>query len=147
MISVSHHQQPQRHTGTERQALVCRIRLESLRYYNSTDAQPVGMMSPWLLLLFRRSAENSIAWPLHLISDKATPAACDSSEDARTLNQRCYPHTGNGGHSWCLSHSLSLSVGIFIQDEAQDHGRSALQGAHYHSNVIYLLLQMVIKNE
>ncbi len=29
------------------------------------------------------------------------------------------------GHSWCLSCSLSLSVGFYIQDEAMDVARSA----------------------
>ncbi len=55
------------------------------------------------------------------------------------LNQRCYPHTGNGGHKWCLSSSQSLSVGFSIQDKAMDVARSASQGAHYHADVIYLL--------
>ncbi len=35
-------------------------------------------------------------------------------EVARAKNQHCYPHTGNSGHIWCLSSSLSLSVGFFI---------------------------------
>ncbi len=34
------------------------------------------------------------------------PAPRDCSEVARALNRRCYPHTGNGGHCWCLSSSL-----------------------------------------
>ncbi len=38
-----------------------------------------------------------------LIGDKAPPAARDSSEVARAQKQRCYPHTGIGGHSWCVS--------------------------------------------
>ncbi len=54
-------------------------------------------------------------------------------------NERVYPHTGNDGHSWCLSSSLYLSVGFSIQDEAMDIARSAPQGAHYHADVIYLL--------
>ncbi len=74
-----------------------------------------------------------------LIGDKTPPAARDSSEVARALNQRCYPHTRNGGHRWCLSSSLSLSEGFSIQDEAMDVARSAPQGAHYHADVIYLL--------
>ncbi len=40
---------------------------------------------------------------------------------------------------WCLSSSLSLSVGFSIQDEAVDVARSTPQGAHYHADVIYLL--------
>ncbi len=41
--------------------------------------------------------------------------------------------------------SLSLSVGFSIQDEAVDVARSAPQGAHYHADVIYLLLLLGIK--
>ncbi len=49
-----------------------------------------------------------------------------------------YPHTGNGGHSWCLSISLSLSVGFSIQDESTDVARSAPQGSlYYHADVNY----------
>ncbi len=40
---------------------------------------------------------------------------------------------------WCLSSSLSLSVGFPIQDEAMDDARSAPQGTHYHADVIYLI--------
>ncbi len=40
---------------------------------------------------------------------------------------------------WCLSSSLSLSVGFSIQDEAVDVVRSVPQGAHYHAGVIYFL--------
>ncbi len=39
---------------------------------------------------------------------------------------------------WCLSSSLSLSVGFSIYDEAMDVARSAPQGAHYHADVILL---------
>ncbi len=59
-----------------------------------------------------------------LFGDKAPPAARDSSEVARALNQRYYPQTGNGGHSWYLSSNLSLSVKLSIQDEAMDVARS-----------------------
>ncbi len=45
------------------------------------------------------------AWPLLLIGGKAPPAARDSNEVARAWICRCHPHTGNGGHSWCLSSS------------------------------------------
>ncbi len=68
-------------------------------------------------------------WLLHLIGDKAPPAARNSSEVVRTLKQRCYPHTGNDEHSWCLSSNLSLSVVFSIQDVAL----SAPQGDHYHA--------------
>ncbi len=50
---------------------------------------------------------------LNLIDEKASPAAHDSSEVAH-----CYPHTGSGGHSLCLSSSLALSIGFSTQDEA-----------------------------
>ncbi len=36
--------------------------------------------------------------------------------------------------------SLSLSVGFSIQAEAMNVARYAPQGAHYHADVIYLLL-------
>ncbi len=42
-----------------------------------------------------------------LTGDEAPPTANDSSEVAHALNRRCYPHTGNGGHSWCLISSQS----------------------------------------
>ncbi len=38
-----------------------------------------------------------------------------------------------------LSSSLSFSVGSLIQDIAMDVARPAPQGAHYHTDVIYLL--------
>ncbi len=72
--------------------------------------------------------------------DKASPAARDNSGVACALNVRCYPPTGNGGHSWCLSSSLSLSVGFSIHDETMDVARSAPQEAYYyHADVIDLL--------
>ncbi len=39
-----------------------------------------------------------------------------------------------------VSSSQSLSVGLSIQDEAMDVTRSVPQGAHYHEDVIYVLL-------
>ncbi len=51
---------------------------------------------------------------LQLFGGMALPAARDSSEVARTLNQRCYHYTGNGGHSWCLNNRLSLLVDFTI---------------------------------
>ncbi len=45
---------------------------------------------------------------------------------------------------WCLSSSLSLSVGFSIQDEPMDVARSAPQGAHYHADVIYLLPSLLL---
>ncbi len=71
------------------------------------------------------------AWLLHLIGDKAPPAARDRSEVARAKNQRCHPHTRSDGHGWCLSSSLSLLVGFSIQDVA----RSSPQGGYYHADV------------
>ncbi len=38
-----------------------------------------------------------------------------------------------------LSSSLPWSVGFSIQNEAMDVARSALQGAHFHAGVVYLL--------
>ncbi len=67
-----------------------------------------------------------------LIGDKAPHAARDSSEVARSLNRRCYPHAGNGEDSWCLSSSLFLSVGFSIQDKAMDVAQSAPQRITYH---------------
>ncbi len=57
----------------------------------------------------------------------------------------CYPYTGTGRHSWCLSSSLSLSVGFATQDEALDVARSAPQGAHYYADVMHLLPFLGIK--
>ncbi len=54
------------------------------------------------------------AWLLHLIGDKASPAAHDSNEVARAQNRRCYPLRGKDGLIWCLSSSPSLSVGFFL---------------------------------
>ncbi len=90
--------------------------------------------SPRAQLLNTRSA-----WLLNLIGEKVPLAARDSSEVARALNLRCYPHTGNGGHRWCLSSSLSLSVGFSIQDEAMTVIRPAPWEAYYHADVTYLL--------
>ncbi len=67
---------------------------------------------------------------LYLIGDEAPPAARDSCEGPRALNRRCYPHTGNGRHNWCLSSSQSLSVGFSIQDEAMNVGRPEPLGDH-----------------
>ncbi len=59
------------------------------------------------------------AWLVHLTSDKAPPAAHESSEVARTENRRCYhPHTGSGWHNWCLSSILSSLVRFSTQDAA-----------------------------
>ncbi len=75
------------------------------------------------------------AWQLHLIGGKDPPAARDNSEVARALHRRCYPHTGSDGRCWYLSSSLSLSVGLSIQDEAMDVTWSTPQGAPYHADV------------
>ncbi len=61
------------------------------------------------------------AWLLHLVSDKAPPAAHDSNEVACAFNWCCYPHTGNEGLIQCL-------VRIAMQPEAMDVARSASQG-------------------
>ncbi len=83
-------------------------------------------------------------WLLHLIGDKAPPAVRDSSEVTRAVNRHCHSHTRNGGHSWCLSTSPSLSIGFSIQDEAMDAARSAPHGAHYYVDVINLLTYLGI---
>ncbi len=54
------------------------------------------------------SPEGSTAQEEHLATSSV---ARDSSEFARALNQRYYPHTGNGGHGLSLSSSLSLAEG------------------------------------
>ncbi len=77
------------------------------------------------------------AWLLHpAIGDKAPPAERDSSQVTCALNRLRYPHTGNGGHNWCLGSTLFLSVGFSIQDEAMDAARSAPQGARCHVDII-----------
>ncbi len=42
-----------------------------------------------------------------------------------------------------LSSSLSLSLEFSTQDEAMDVARPAPQEAHYHSDVVYLLLMVL----
>ncbi len=69
-----------------------------------------------------------------LNGDKAPPAARDSTD----FERRRYSHTWNGGHHWCLSSNLSLSVVFSIQDEGMDVAQSASQGDHYHVDVTYL---------
>ncbi len=81
---------------------------------------------------------------LNLIGDKAPPSARDSGEVARSLSRGCYPHTGKGGHSWCLSSSPSLSVGFSTQDAAMNVARSAPQEAHYHARVMEAVVRIVI---
>ncbi len=66
---------------------------------------------------------------LHLIGDKAPPAARDSDEVARALNQHCYSHIVNGGRIWCLSSRPSLSLRFPIQEEAMDVSGSAPRGS------------------
>ncbi len=58
------------------------------------------------------------AWLLRLIGGTASLATRDSIKVSRAFNQRCYPHAGNGGHSWRLGYSLSLTVRAFILDKA-----------------------------
>ncbi len=64
------------------------------------------------VVLFRHNAMSLNALEERLIGDKAPPVAHGSSEVARAFNRLCYPHTGSSGHSWCLSSSLSWSVGF-----------------------------------
>ncbi len=56
--------------------------------------------------------------------------------------QRCYLYIGSGGHNWCFSSNLSLSVGFFIQYEAMDATRSALQSTYYHVDYDLALHQL-----
>ncbi len=42
---------------------------------------------------------------------------------------------------WYLSSSSFRSLGVSTQDEAMDVARSAPQEAHYHADVIFLLLK------
>ncbi len=51
------------------------------------------------------------------------------------LSRRCYPPTGNGWYSWCLSSNLSLLVRISALDEVMDVVRPTPQGAHYYADV------------
>ncbi len=67
---------------------------------------------------------------LHLISDKASPTASDSSGVARTLNRRFVLKLKTAGSS------LSLSVGFSINDEDMDVARSVPLGIHNHADVI-----------
>ncbi len=102
-----------------------------------------GRNVSYVLILITRSSRDHLlktsAWLLHPNGDQAAPAARDSSEAVRAFNRRCFPHTGNGGHSWRLIHSLSLLVGFSIQEEAMDAAQSAPHGAHYHADSFNLL--------
>ncbi len=103
------------------------------------DVRGAGM----LRLLFRHSAKNSTAQEECLvIIDKAPPAARGSSEFARALNWRCYPHTGNGEHSWCLSCSPSLSVEFSVQDAGRYrcYPVHATGGSIPHGRYLFALL-------
>ncbi len=76
-------------------------------YHNSQTS----ICSCWrccLGIAVRAKMLKKSAWLLHPNGDKA-------------------PHTGKGSHSWCLTSSLSLSVGFSIQNEAMDVVRSAPQ--------------------
>ncbi len=61
------------------------------------------------------------------------PIVRDSSEVLRALTRGCYPHTGKGGLSWCLSTSPSWSV-------ARSYGchalRATLNGRYSHEKKI-----------
>ncbi len=88
-----------------------------------------------MLLLFRHSAKSSIAQEEHLATSPIRSHL--PHEIVVRLNVL---KGGNGGLIWCLSSSLSLSVGFSIRDEAMDVARSAPQGAqYYHADVIYSL--------
>ncbi len=95
------------------------------------DAYKVGGYE--LLLLRQSSLLTECAWLRYLVGDKTAPAVCDSSEAAHILSRHGYPQSGSSGLRWCLSSSLSLSVGFSIQDEAMDVAYSALQ---YECNLL-----------
>ncbi len=88
-----------------------------------------------LLLLFRHSAKSLTAQEKRRASSpfKVTRLHPPHADEVR-LHMR-----GNGGHCWCLSSSLSLSVGFSMQDEAMELARFVPQGAQYHADVIGLL--------
>ncbi len=90
----------------------------------------------WLLLLFRHSTKSLNA---HEERMATSPELVTRLYLPHAIVVRLHVHTGNGGRSRCLSSSLSLSVGLSIQDKAMDVARSAPQGSHYHADVIYLL--------
>ncbi len=62
----------------------------------------------------------TITWLLHLIGDKSLLAASDSRENY-------------------LSSNPYLPVGFSIQDGVMNVALSAPQGAHYHTDAVYLL--------
>ncbi len=80
------------------------------------------------------------AWLVHLIGDKVTSTAHDSTKVVREYNCHCYAQTGNGGPSLTLSSSPSFLVGFSIHDKAMDAVRPAPQGDHYYVDGIYLFL-------
>ncbi len=98
---------------------------------------------PLLLLLFRHNAkslnvqEERLAISPQLVTRLHLPHAIVVKLHLRKSNVVIL--TGNDGHNWCLSSSLSLSVGFSVQDEAMDGARSTPQRAHYHADLIYLL--------
>ncbi len=116
-----------------------KISVEHALSYKVLDAQHAGIMSLSKLkvkgfypgcggccclgIAQRANMLKMCAWLLHPTGDKAPPVARNS----RTLNQR-YTHIENGGHSWCVSSSLSLSAGFSMQDEAMGVAQSAPQG-------------------
>ncbi len=77
-----------------------------------------------LLLLLSHSTKISIG------QDKAQSTANDRREFACAVSRNCYPHDASSSSSW--------SVGPFIQDDTMDIARSAPQGVHYDTNVIYM---------
>ncbi len=54
-------------------------------------------------------------WLRHLFDEDSPPAA-----GPNTFKCRCHPYAGNAKLSWCMSSSLSRTVGFSIQDETME---------------------------
>ncbi len=99
-----------------------------------------------LWLLFKHNAKSLNAQEEHLA---ASPLLVTRRHVPRAIAVRLHvcktnfviSHAGSGGHSWCLSSRLSLSVEFSIQDIA----RSAPERAHYHADFINLIPKLGIK--
>ncbi len=91
-----------------------RLTANLLSEHRDTQAELHGNLL--LLRLELKCSRRAPGYFTPLIGDKGPPAARYSDEVASALNGRLNPRPVNGGHSWCLSSSLSLSVGFSIQD-------------------------------
>ncbi len=93
--------------------------------YNSTLTYPTKQdiqdccclgVAPRALLL------KKSVWLLHLIGDKATPAARDSNDVARALKRHCHSQTRNGSLSWWTLFCCSLNWELRKEQMAWEHG-------------------------